>query len=78
VRNARRERALCYYPSRMSAPARPTHRPWEPEALELPLEPPRRVPPSYPVIVPSDGEDERDDVARGERAGSYVVVIDIA
>jgi hypothetical protein len=62
----------------MSAPARPVHRPWEPEALELPLEPPRRGPSSYPLVVNNDGEDERDDVARGERAGSYVVVIDIA
>jgi len=46
----------------------------------LPLESPRRGPRSFPVTVPNgDAEsDERDDVARGDRAGSHVVVIDIA
>jgi len=75
---ARGDDVVCYYVSRMSAPSRPTHRPWEPEALELPLESPRPRPRTFPPFVPNDIEDERDDVARGDRAGSYVVVIDIA
>lgn len=68
----------------MSAPSRLNERPWEPEALELPLDRPPR-PPTYPTTWPpasdaegtlsEDGTRRSDD---GERAGSHVVVIDIA
>jgi hypothetical protein len=63
----------------MSAPSRHVDRPWEPEALELPLEMPRRGPrvsPSQVTVPSSDGEPA--PAPGGERAGSYVVVIDIA
>lgn len=63
----------------MSAPSRPTHRPWEPEALELPLEPPRRSPRApNQVTVPSVEGDLPVSDDRAERVGSYVVVIDIS
>lgn len=60
----------------MSAPPRSNERPWEPEALELPLD--RRAP-TYPTTwPPSDRGDDARRSGDGERAGSYVVVIDIA
>jgi hypothetical protein len=64
----------------MSAPSRLNDRPWEPEALELPLD--RRPRPAYPTTWPpaSDAGTPGDDAPRSgeERAGSHVVVIDIA
>jgi hypothetical protein len=64
----------------MSAPSRLNERPWEPEALELPLDR-RPRPPTYPTIWPPADAGTPDDARRsgdGERAGSHVVVIDIA
>jgi hypothetical protein len=63
----------------MSAPSRLNERPWEPEALELPLD--RRPRPTYPSTWPPAEDAGADDARRsgdGERAGSHVVVIDIA
>jgi hypothetical protein len=55
----------------------PNDRAWEPKPLELPLEPPRRGP--RPVrswdVTDAEAETERSGE---ERAGSHVVVIDIA
>ena len=63
----------------MSAPSRHSERPWEPEALELPLDR-RPRPPTYPSPW-QQGDAGAEDNRRsgdGERAGSHVVVIDIA
>lgn len=62
----------------MSAPSRYPERPWEPEALELPLDRRPRLPmhPTWPTAGDGAAEDTRS--GDGERAGSHVVVIDIA
>ncbi|MCB9561461.1 MAG: hypothetical protein H6708_13725 [Kofleriaceae bacterium] len=66
----------------MSAPSRPD-RPWEPEALRLPLESPSRrthrpLHPSWQGDGDDDGDDERERERERERpAGSHVIVIDI-
>jgi len=62
----------------MSAPSRPDQRPWEPDALELPLDRRPRVPTHPPSWHPGDPADDRRRSGDGERAGSHVVVIDIA
>ena len=73
----------------MSAPPRPTDATWEPQALELPLEPPCRqgIPrlPYWQTVVPDghpdavdDEEDQRSGPAREGEPGSHVIVIDIA
>jgi hypothetical protein len=61
----------------MSAPPRPDQRPWEPEALELPLDRRPRPPTHPPPWLDGDPDDARRSGDR-ERPGSHVVVIDIA
>ena len=63
----------------MSAPPRPTDATWEPQALELPLEPPRRQGTTRVPYWQIDEEDDpRSGPAREGEPGSHVIVIDIA
>lgn len=61
----------------MSAPLRPNDAAWEPEALELPLEPPVRAP-RVPRWQQPEADDEQPAPFKESVPGSHVIVIDIA
>jgi hypothetical protein len=63
----------------MTAPTTCIDAAWEPEALELPLETPRRPATLLPYWQPDDEEQRsvRPQQGDGER-GSHVIVIDMA
>jgi hypothetical protein len=62
----------------MSAPLRPNDAAWEPEALELPLEPPVRAPRVPRWQQPVEQADDEPTPFKESVPGSHVIVIDIA
>jgi hypothetical protein len=77
-RKARQRDHVCYHERGMTAPTRPNEAAWEPEALELPLETPRRPANRVPYWQDEEVEEQRSGHPPERERGSHVIVIDMA